>query len=67
MQFPHDEDKYIDQLASVIPIGNGTIRTCIRHWRRGMSFAPSDSHEAQAYLFHTRIRCSCSCRCFWIN
>ncbi|XP_027099477.2 probable methyltransferase PMT2 [Coffea arabica] len=60
-QFPQGADKYIDQLASVIPIENGTVRTALDTgcgvaswgaylWRRKvitMSFAPRDSHEAQ--------------------
>ncbi|XP_010527898.1 PREDICTED: probable methyltransferase PMT2 [Tarenaya hassleriana] len=60
-QFPQGADKYIDQIASVIPIRNGTIRTALDTgcgvaswgaylWSRNvitMSFAPRDSHEAQ--------------------
>ncbi|KAK4779933.1 hypothetical protein SAY87_016039 [Trapa incisa] len=60
-QFPQGADKYIDQLASVIPIENGTVRTALDTgcgvaswgaylWSRNviaMSFAPRDSHEAQ--------------------
>ncbi|OMO79036.1 putative S-adenosyl-L-methionine-dependent methyltransferase protein [Corchorus capsularis] len=60
-QFPQGADKYIDQLASVIPITNGTVRTALDTgcgvaswgaylWSRNvlaMSFAPRDSHEAQ--------------------
>ncbi|KAK6133670.1 hypothetical protein DH2020_032580 [Rehmannia glutinosa] len=60
-QFPQGADKYIDQLASVIPIDNGTVRTALDTgcgvaswgaylWKRNviaMSFAPRDSHEAQ--------------------
>ncbi|KAL0364020.1 UNVERIFIED_CONTAM: putative methyltransferase PMT2 [Sesamum angustifolium] len=60
-QFPQGADKYIDQLASVIPIANGTVRTALDTgcgvaswgaylWKRNviaMSFAPRDSHEAQ--------------------
>ncbi|CAI9096615.1 OLC1v1032807C3 [Oldenlandia corymbosa var. corymbosa] len=60
-QFPQGADKYIDQLASVIPIDNGTVRTALDTgcgvaswgaylWKRkviAMSFAPRDSHEAQ--------------------
>ncbi|XP_004490045.1 probable methyltransferase PMT2 [Cicer arietinum] len=60
-QFPQGADKYIDQIASVIPIKNGTIRTALDTgcgvaswgaylWSRNviaMSFAPRDSHEAQ--------------------
>ncbi|CAI0402087.1 unnamed protein product [Linum tenue] len=60
-QFPQGADKYIDQLASVIPIKNGTVRTLLDTgcgvaslgaylWNRNviaMSFAPRDSHEAQ--------------------
>jgi SAM-dependent methyltransferase len=60
-QFPQGADKYIDQLASVIPLRNGTVRTALDTgcgvaswgaylWSRNviaMSFAPRDSHEAQ--------------------
>ncbi|KAL2904501.1 putative methyltransferase PMT2 [Bienertia sinuspersici] len=60
-QFPQGADKYIDQLASVIPIQNGTVRTALDTgcgvaslgaylWSKNviaMSFAPRDSHEAQ--------------------
>ncbi|CAN1321564.1 Probable methyltransferase PMT2 [Linum perenne] len=60
-QFPQGADKYIDQLASVIPIKDGTVRTALDTgcgvaslgaylWSRNviaMSFAPRDSHEAQ--------------------
>ncbi|KAG9140155.1 hypothetical protein Leryth_015783 [Lithospermum erythrorhizon] len=60
-QFPQGADKYIDQLASVIPIENGTVRTALDTgcgvaswgaylWKRNviaMSFAPRDSHQAQ--------------------
>ncbi|KAF5443316.1 hypothetical protein F2P56_035879, partial [Juglans regia] len=60
-QFPQGADKYIDQLASVIPIENGTVRTAldtgcgVASWGAyllsrdviAMSFAPRDSHEAQ--------------------
>ncbi|KAH1064237.1 hypothetical protein J1N35_029224 [Gossypium stocksii] len=60
-QFPQGADKYIDQLAAVIPITNGTVRTALDTgcgvaswgaylWSRNvltMSFAPRDSHEAQ--------------------
>ncbi|KAF7123481.1 hypothetical protein RHSIM_Rhsim12G0063500 [Rhododendron simsii] len=60
-QFPQGADAYIDQLASVIPIKNGTVRTALDTgcgvaswgaylWKRNviaMSFAPRDSHEAQ--------------------
>uniref|UniRef100_A0A5B6YWJ4 Methyltransferase n=1 Tax=Davidia involucrata TaxID=16924 RepID=A0A5B6YWJ4_DAVIN len=60
-QFPQGADAYIDQLASVLPIENGTIRTALDTgcgvaslgaylWKRkviAMSFAPRDSHEAQ--------------------
>ncbi|CAN4124460.1 unnamed protein product [Withania somnifera] len=60
-QFPQGADKYIDQLASVVPIKNGTVRTALDTgcgvaswgaylWKRNviaMSFAPRDSHEAQ--------------------
>ncbi|KAJ0940440.1 putative S-adenosyl-L-methionine-dependent methyltransferase [Helianthus annuus] len=60
-QFPHGADAYIDQLASVIPINNGMVRTAldtgcgVASWGAYlfkknvtvMSFAPRDSHEAQ--------------------
>lgn len=60
-QFPHGADAYIDQLASVIPMDNGTVRTAldtgcgVASWGAylfkkniiAMSFAPRDSHEAQ--------------------
>ncbi|KAJ4746035.1 S-adenosyl-L-methionine-dependent methyltransferases superfamily protein [Rhynchospora pubera] len=60
-QFPQGADKYIEQLASVIPIANGTVRTAldtgcgVASWGAyllkrnvlAMSFAPRDSHEAQ--------------------
>nr|GLL47590.1 probable methyltransferase PMT2 [Ipomoea trifida] len=60
-QFPQGADKYIDQLASVIPIDNGVVRTALDTgcgvaswgaylWKKNviaMSFAPRDSHEAQ--------------------
>ncbi|XP_020094339.1 probable methyltransferase PMT2 [Ananas comosus] len=59
--FPQGADAYIDELASVIPIVDGTIRTAldtgcgVASWgayllQRNvltMSFAPRDSHEAQ--------------------
>ncbi|KAL5722746.1 hypothetical protein ACHQM5_006228 [Ranunculus cassubicifolius] len=60
-QFPQGADKYIVQLASVIPFKNGTVRTAldtgcgVASWGAyllkrnviAMSFAPRDSHEAQ--------------------
>ncbi|KAL6654912.1 hypothetical protein ACP70R_008377 [Stipagrostis hirtigluma subsp. patula] len=60
-QFPHGADKYIDQLASVVPFSGGHVRTVLDTGcgvaslgayldARGvvtMSFAPRDSHEAQ--------------------
>ncbi|XP_074588006.1 putative methyltransferase PMT2 [Curcuma longa] len=60
-QFPQGADKYIEQLASVIPIENGIVRTAldtgcgVASWGAyllkknvlAMSFAPRDSHEAQ--------------------
>ncbi|KAI4386375.1 hypothetical protein MLD38_004310 [Melastoma candidum] len=60
-QFPQGADKYIDHLASLIPIDNGKVRTALDTgcgvaslgaylWSRKvitMSFAPRDSHEAQ--------------------
>lgn len=59
--FPQGADKYIDDLAQVIPISDGTVRTAldtgcgVASWgayllKRNvltMSFAPRDSHEAQ--------------------
>ncbi|KAG9452227.1 hypothetical protein H6P81_005131 [Aristolochia fimbriata] len=59
--FPQGADKYIDELAAVIPIGDGTVRTAldtgcgVASWGAyllkrnvlAMSFAPRDSHEAQ--------------------
>lgn len=59
--FPQGADKYIDELAEVIPISDGTVRTAldtgcgVASWgayllKRNvltMSFAPRDSHEAQ--------------------
>ncbi|KAM0936408.1 putative S-adenosyl-L-methionine-dependent methyltransferase [Dioscorea sansibarensis] len=60
-QFPQGADTYINQLASIIPIANGTVRTAldtgcgVASWGAyllkrnvlAMSFAPRDSHEAQ--------------------
>ncbi|ERM94450.1 hypothetical protein AMTRI_Chr04g252930 [Amborella trichopoda] len=60
-QFPQGADTYINQLAAVIPIANGTVRTAldtgcgVASWGAyllkrnviAMSFAPRDSHEAQ--------------------
>ncbi|KAK9669243.1 hypothetical protein RND81_13G118700 [Saponaria officinalis] len=60
-QFPQGADAYIDDLASVIPMDNGLIRTAldtgcgVASWGAylfkknvlAMSFAPRDSHEAQ--------------------
>ncbi|CAH9144038.1 unnamed protein product [Cuscuta epithymum] len=60
-QFPQGADAYIKQLASVIPIDNGVVRTAldtgcgVASWGAylfeknviAMSFAPRDSHEAQ--------------------
>ncbi|KAF2311330.1 hypothetical protein GH714_021820 [Hevea brasiliensis] len=60
-QFPHGADAYISQLASVIPMDNGLVRTAldtgcgVASWGAylfkknviAMSFAPRDSHEAQ--------------------
>ncbi|XP_031475810.1 probable methyltransferase PMT2 [Nymphaea colorata] len=60
-QFPHGADAYIDSLAAVIPIADGTVRTAldtgcgVASWGAyllkrnviAMSFAPRDSHEAQ--------------------
>lgn len=59
--FPQGADAYIDELASVIPIGDGSIRTAldtgcgVASWGAylmkrnvlAMSFAPRDNHEAQ--------------------
>ncbi|PIA32621.1 hypothetical protein AQUCO_04400071v1 [Aquilegia coerulea] len=59
--FPHGADAYIDELASVIPIADGTVRTAldtgcgVASWGAyllkrnvlAMSFAPRDNHEAQ--------------------
>ncbi|KAE8720459.1 putative methyltransferase PMT2 [Hibiscus syriacus] len=60
-QFPQGADTYINQLASVIPMDNGMVRTALDTGcgvaslgayllKRNvitMSFAPRDSHEAQ--------------------
>ncbi|XP_066392247.1 probable methyltransferase PMT2 isoform X1 [Miscanthus floridulus] len=60
-QFPQGADKYIDQLASVIPIAEGKVRTALdtgcgvaslgayllKKNVLTMSFAPRDNHEAQ--------------------
>ncbi|KAE8723956.1 putative methyltransferase PMT14 [Hibiscus syriacus] len=60
-QFPQGVDTYINQLASVIPMENGTVRTALDTgcgvaslgaylFKKNvitMSFAPRDSHEAQ--------------------
>uniref|UniRef100_A0A2P2K758 Methyltransferase n=2 Tax=Rhizophora mucronata TaxID=61149 RepID=A0A2P2K758_RHIMU len=60
-QFPGGADAYINQLASVIPMDNGMVRTAldtgcgVASWGAylfkknviAMSFAPRDSHEAQ--------------------
>ncbi|KAJ8753319.1 hypothetical protein K2173_019718 [Erythroxylum novogranatense] len=60
-QFPHGAGAYINQLASVIPMDNGMVRTAldtgcgVASWGAylfkknviAMSFAPRDSHEAQ--------------------
>ncbi|XP_050225890.1 probable methyltransferase PMT2 [Mercurialis annua] len=60
-QFPHGADTYIDQLAAVIPMDNGLVRTALdtgcgvaslgaylaKKNVLAMSFAPRDSHEAQ--------------------
>ncbi|XVF54298.1 hypothetical protein PTKIN_Ptkin05aG0169800 [Pterospermum kingtungense] len=60
-QFPQGADTYINQLASMIPIDNGTVRTALDTgcgvaslgaylFKKNvitMSFAPRDSHEAQ--------------------
>lgn len=59
--FPQGADAYIDELASVIPISDGSIRTAldtgcgVASWGAyllkrnvlAMSFAPRDNHEAQ--------------------
>ncbi|KAG8090193.1 hypothetical protein GUJ93_ZPchr0011g27183 [Zizania palustris] len=60
-QFPHGADKYIDQLATVVPFADGSVRTVLDTGCGvaslgayldsrdviAMSFAPRDSHEAQ--------------------
>ncbi|XBH95177.1 hypothetical protein VPH35_085793 [Triticum aestivum] len=60
-QFPQGADKYIEQLASVIPITKGKVRTALdtgcgvaslgayllKKNVLTMSFAPKDNHEAQ--------------------
>ncbi|KAK3226825.1 hypothetical protein Dsin_006687 [Dipteronia sinensis] len=60
-QFPHGADTYINELASVIPMDSGMVRTAldtgcgVASWGAylfkknvvAMSFAPRDSHEAQ--------------------
>ncbi|KAF5734693.1 S-adenosyl-L-methionine-dependent methyltransferases superfamily protein [Tripterygium wilfordii] len=60
-QFPHGADAYINELASVIPMDNGLVRTALdtgcgvasfgaylfKKNVIAMSFAPRDSHEAQ--------------------
>ncbi|XP_078440706.1 putative methyltransferase PMT2 [Wolffia australiana] len=62
--FPQGADAYIDELASVIPLSDGTVRTAldtgcgVASWgaymlKRNvltMSFAPRDSHEAQVHF-----------------
>ncbi|KAF7138331.1 hypothetical protein RHSIM_Rhsim07G0122800 [Rhododendron simsii] len=59
--FPQGADAYIDELASVIPISDGSVRTAldtgcgVASWGAyllkrnvlAMSFAPKDNHEAQ--------------------
>ncbi|MFS7963022.1 putative S-adenosyl-L-methionine-dependent methyltransferase [Helianthus anomalus] len=60
-QFPHGVAAYIDQIASVVPIGNGVVRTALDTgcgaaslgaylFKKNvitMSFSPKDSHEPQ--------------------
>ncbi|XP_024977337.1 probable methyltransferase PMT2 isoform X1 [Cynara cardunculus var. scolymus] len=60
-QFPRGVDAYIEQMASVVPIGNGIVRTALDTgcgvaslgaylFKKNvitMSIAPRDSHEAQ--------------------
>ncbi|CAM8913996.1 unnamed protein product [Rhodiola kirilowii] len=60
-QFPHGADAYINDLAAVIPMDSGMVRTAldtgcgVASWGAylfkknvlAMSFAPRDSHEAQ--------------------
>ncbi|KAL5204708.1 hypothetical protein ABZP36_009579 [Zizania latifolia] len=60
-QFPRGADKYIDQLATVVPFADGSVRTVLDTGCGvaslgayldsrdviAMSFAPRDSHEAQ--------------------
>lgn len=62
--FPEGADAYIDELASVIPIANGSVRTAldtgcgVASWGAyllkrnvlAMSFAPRDNHEAQVHF-----------------
>ncbi|GAB2296594.1 hypothetical protein Dimus_030705 [Dionaea muscipula] len=62
--FPQGADAYIDELASVIPIADGSIRTAldtgcgVASWGAyllkknvlAMSFAPRDNHEAQVHF-----------------
>ncbi|CAM8985215.1 unnamed protein product [Rhodiola kirilowii] len=59
--FPQGADAYIDELASIIPIADGSVRTAldtgcgVASWGAymlkrnvlAMSFAPRDNHEAQ--------------------
>ncbi|XP_043692886.1 probable methyltransferase PMT14 [Telopea speciosissima] len=66
--FPEGSDAYIDELASVIPIADGTVRTALDTgcgvaswaaylWTRNvitMSFAPRDNHEAQVQFASER-------------
>ncbi|XP_076924107.1 putative methyltransferase PMT2 [Bidens hawaiensis] len=67
-QFPHGVDAYIDQLASVVPLGNGVVRTALDTgcgvaslgaylFKKNiitMSFSPKDSHEPQIRFAHER-------------
>lgn len=66
--FPQGADKYIDELASVIPIADGSVRTAldtgcgVASWGAylmkrnvlAMSFAPRDNHEAQVQFASER-------------
>ncbi|XAR70075.1 hypothetical protein NMG60_11026814 [Bertholletia excelsa] len=62
--FPHGADAYIDDIAELVPLKNGHIRTAIdtgcgvASWGAyllkrdiiAMSFAPKDTHEAQIWF-----------------
>ncbi|KAK9080454.1 hypothetical protein SSX86_000212 [Deinandra increscens subsp. villosa] len=67
-QFSHGVDAYIDQMASVIPIGNGIVRTALDTgcgaaslgaylFKKNvitLSFSPKDSHEAELQFAQER-------------